>query len=376
MEKKFNRNCPQCKSELIYTNIKNRNQAEKHQKKCKKCINSKNIEKNRIKMQSKYLIFDDIRNKEIIDIFNEIGSNWKVFRKEVIPVFNKFKKETKTIILCRNCPECNIELFYSDEISVKNANKKKSLCKPCSKKGEKNSFFGKKHTQESLIKRSNSLETSDSWKKFIEYKKSEEYRGNLSKSMSGENNPAFNRGKLIDIWAKKYGIEEAEIRHKNWIDKLSNSFTGEKNHMYGKPSPVGSGNGWSGWYNGWYFRSLRELSYMITEIEDKNLKWENGELKKYKISYIDWDGKNRNYFPDFVVENKYMIECKPNNLINSKSVICKKEAAEKFCNTNNLEYIIVEPKILSKEEIENLYYSGKIKFLPKYEEKFLKYIEK
>ena len=35
--------------------------------------------------------------------------------------------------------------------------------------------------------------------------------------------------------------------------------------MYGRFSPRGSGNGWSGWYKEWYFRSLLELSYMINE---------------------------------------------------------------------------------------------------------------
>jgi hypothetical protein len=33
--------------------------------------------------------------------------------------------------------------------------------------------------------------------------------------------------------------------------------------MYGKPSPQGSGNGWSGWYKGKYFRSIMELSFIV-----------------------------------------------------------------------------------------------------------------
>lgn len=43
---------------------------------------------------------------------------------------------------------------------------------------------------------------------------------------------------------------------------------------------------------------------MIEEIEEKGLKWENGEKKKFKIKYIDYAGKARNYFPDFVVDGK------------------------------------------------------------------------
>ena len=83
--------------------------------------------------------------------------------------------------------------------------------------------------------------------------------------------------------------------------------------MYGKPSPQGSGNGWSGWYKGWYFRSLLELSYMILVIERFNISWSNGE--KIKITYKNFSGINRNYFPDFLLNNKYIIEIKPKNYI-------------------------------------------------------------
>jgi len=376
MEKKFSRNCSQCKNELTYTSLKNRNQAERKQKKCKKCASSKNIEINRVKMQTMYLKFDDERNQAIIDLFNELGSNWKIFRKQAFKLFERFKKETKQTVFARNCPECSCELNYTNKNDLNTASKKGRLCKSCCKKGERNSFYGKKHTSESIEKRIKTLSTSDSWKSYLEYKKTEEYQKSIRDKISGENNGRFGKGSLKDIWTNKYGIEEAEIRHKNWTDKLSVAFSGENNHMYGKPSPVGSGNGWSGWYNGWYFRSLRELSYMITEIEDKNLSWENGEQNKYKIPYIDWDGKERNYFPDFVVENKYMIECKPFNLQNSKSVLAKKEFATEFCSNNKLEYIIVEPEIISIEKIKKLYFAEKIKFTSKYESKFLEYIKK
>jgi len=51
--------------------------------------------------------------------------------------------------------------------------------------------------------------------------------------------------------------------------------------MYGKPAPIGSGNGWSGWYKGWYFRSLLELSFMINVIERFKMSWQNAETKKH-----------------------------------------------------------------------------------------------
>ena len=142
--------------------------------------------------------------------------------------------------------------------------------------------------------------------------------------------------------------------------------------MYGKPSPQGSGNGWSGWYKGWFFRSLLELSYMINVIEKNGWKWENAESKKYKISYMV-DDKERNYFCDFLIEDKTLTEIKPKNIRQSKQVLLKEEAAKKWCEEHNLLYKIVcddEFNKLTFEEIKNLYNKGFIKFIDRYENKY------
>jgi hypothetical protein len=70
---------------------------------------------------------------------------------------------------------------------------------------------------------------------------------------------------LAKTYEELYGKEKAN-KMKNNLSILN---SGSKNKMYGKPSPQGSGNGWSGWYKGWYFRSLIELSYMVNVIEKK-----------------------------------------------------------------------------------------------------------
>ena len=58
-----------------------------------------------------------------------------------------------------------------------------------------------------------------------------------------------------------YGQEKAKVIK----EKFSLRMRGKNNHMYGKPSPNGSGNGWSGHYGSFYFRSLLELSFLIVE---------------------------------------------------------------------------------------------------------------
>jgi hypothetical protein len=214
-----------------------------------------------------------------------------------------------------------IEEIYDD---IEKINRIK---KECSLPGNKNPMYGKKYQTIGL-------------KKFTE-------------SITGK--------KLIDI----YGAEKAKKM------RLKMSMPGELNPMYGKPSPHGSGNGWSGWYNGWFFRSLHELSYMINVIERFNLSWKNAEASDLKIEYLDWENKKRTYVADFLIENKYLIEVKPKKLHKSKLVILKKEAAIKFCSDKKLTYKLTYPsKLLSHIELKLLIDNGKIELLDRYKEKY------
>lgn len=261
----------------------------------------------------------------------------------------------------RSCPECKSLLTYSNKYERNRAEKKNKICVSCSTSGEKNPFYGRKHKQDSKDKIAKFRTGKDLY--------GEENKQKLKVKMT-QNNPMAGKS-VYDVWIEKYGKEEADIKMISYKEKHSLNNSGEKNKMYGKPSPKGSGNGWSGWYKDWFFRSLRELSYMIKEIEQKNKKWESGELKKYKIQYKDNNGNCRNYFPDFVIDSSVVVECKPVRLQGSKEVLLKTEAAEKFCKENNMTFLIVEPEMLTEEEIKELYNTNKIKFLPKYEIKFL-----
>lgn len=177
------------------------------------------------------------------------------------------------------------------------------------------------------------------------------------------------KGKTLD---EIHGKEKADILRK----KLSIASSGKKNSMYGKPSPMGSGNGWCGWYNGWHFRSLRELSYMINVIERFNLKWENAEKSKYKIEYLDHKGSERTYHPDFFINSKYLVEIKPKKLWNSMNVKLKKEAAIIFCEKYNFKYKLISPRKLTFDEIKFLVEQTKVIFVDRYKKKFELWKEK
>ena len=267
----------------------------------------------------------------------------------------------------RACPECNKELEYSTKWERNRAIKENKICHSCrTKQLLKDPLHVLKLKQginkyqlkykESPIKRKLSNETK------------QKIRDN-AKIMYGKDNPSYGKS-YYRWWIEKYGKEIADEKMKTLNRIRSEKSTGKNNSMYGKPSPNGSGNGWSGWYNGWYFRSLLELSYMINVIEKNNSNWESGEQEKYRISYVNPMGVSRNYYSDFIVDNKFMVECKPTRLHNTPLIQSKTKAAIEFCKLNGLTYILICPKKLDVSEIKCYYDSNKIKFLERYDVKY------
>jgi len=232
----------------------------------------------------------------------------------------------------RNCPKCEKLINYSSSCAYYRARKKNSNCRQCNYIDEqykqKASDFSKKYWKNATIRT------------------------------------------VYEHWLNKYGKEEADKRQLNYKIKQSLKSSGKNNPMYGKPSPQGSGNGWSGWYKNWYFRSLKELSYYIKIIERFKLPYKNGELNEFKINYKNYNNIDRTYRPDFIIANKYVIEIKPKRLWNSDLVKRKTIAAKKWCKKNNYIYKLKDIKNITFEEIKNLNKKGLLKFTDRYEKKF------
>lgn len=263
----------------------------------------------------------------------------------------------------RECPKCFKEIKHKKLKNMISAKERGSLCRSCCNSGENNPFYKKTHSKESIdkIKLNNILN--------IDKYRTKEFREKMSKISSNENNPMYGRS-FYDVWVSKYGKEVAELKMLEYKKKQSEKNTGSKNNMYGKPSPKGGGNGWSGWYKDNFFKSLKELSCMIL-FENYGVEFESAESKKFRIRYIDWDGKERNYYPDFFIPSEgKIVECKPTNLIKSKNVECKRIYAEIFCKSNGYIYEIIDPPRLSSDKIKKLYLTGLIKFIDRYDEKF------
>lgn len=280
----------------------------------------------------------------------------------------------------RNCPICNAELEYISKYNRNSAEKKHKICRACAaveraikypsgwskfnldvKNGiRKNGFSGKTHSDETRIKIANGDKS---------YTKTDSFKQKMSMVTRGENNPMFGKS-VYDRWVLKYGVEEANAKLINFKNKISSNTKGENNPMFGKPSPIGSGNGWSGWYKGWYFRSILELSYMINVIERFDIKWKSGEHHDFKIQYTDYNGTVRNYYCDFIINDKYLVEIKPRYLINSKSNILKRNAAIKFCENISMVYKITNCRRLTDDEISILIKNGLVILTDRYNKKY------
>ena len=283
-------------------------------------------------------------------------------RKKAIPPF------------VRNCPECGIKLTYANVKYRNRAEKNGVICRSCRYKevnsrpgigkarianrrnyfGDQNPFFGKTHSEDTKEK----LRAVDR-----SYTQTDKFRKNSARN--GVKNGMYGKS-VYDVWKEKYGKREADEKFSKWLEVLSKKSSGKNNPMFGKPAPQGSGNGWGGWYKGWYFRSLRELSYVIGVLEKTGQKWESAENNKFSIPYINYDGIPRTYRPDFIVDEKILVEVKPKRLMETPINLLKKEAAIQFCKNNGFEFKMVDVKLLETDQFVFLYRKGEVRFNKKY----------
>lgn len=286
----------------------------------------------------------------------------------------------------RNCPECQKVIFYCGRFPMLYAERDRKLCKKCAslKRAATPEFLSRaKHAWDKINKE---VELGLRKNGFAGHKHTDEYKKRASESRRGTPLKDDHKEKVIagvekarqvqreanypsvyEWWLKKYGKEEADKRMAATKEKWRKNATGSNNNMYGKPSPQGSGNGWSGWYKGFYFRSLRELMFLYYADRFK-LRFRSLEKKSDAIEYTDFTGKKRNYFGDYLVNDKYFIEIKPTRLQTSQQNLAKKEAALQICAKNKWIYKQIDPPI-NTQIIKRLWESKKIKMLPRYQTK-------
>ena len=383
----YKRSCPKCGKETVYLNRKGFKYANDNNLFCKECRKQETIARRQEfdkrrwyrkcpKCQSEmeykthcYYVFAD-KNKKVC-----LKCSFTDEKKKATSERTKKRwADMDDIAYANECKkqrdgwteEARNKLCHAQKIRWGDSDIRKR--KSESYKGKNNPFYGKHHSQETIDKINKAVKNNIEYQTYL---KSDEYRNQQRKQCTGSGNPMY--GKIFyDVWVNKYGKAEADRRMVELKKKHSNNNKGIKCHFYGKPPPVGCGNGWSGWYKGWYFRSLRELTYMIHVIEKSNYKWITAESRDLAIKYKNENGVEKTYFSDFLVENKWLVEIKPEKLMGIKVNVLKKQAAEIFCKERNYEYRMVDIKILPIDELICLYKNKSIKLVDKYKNKLEK----
>lgn len=173
----------------------------------------------------------------------------------------------------RLCPKCQTKKFYRTEYRLKIALGLNNQCKSCCMK--------RLHTENPT-------------------------------RMTGKNNPMFGKS-CYSMWKETLTPQEAKMKIDKTNKLKSISHIGEKNAMFGKPSPNGSGRGRSGrWYN-LHFRSLLELAFLELFFNTHKYLPISAEVGIYKIQLDN----NKNYFADFIDKSGNFYEIKPMRLVNT-----------------------------------------------------------
>ncbi len=196
--------------------------------------------------------------------------------------------------------------------------------------GKNHYFYGKRHSEETKQKISQSLKG---------YRHSDESRSVMAKS--------------------KLGI-----------------LAGSKNPNYGKIPHSRSGSGWSGSYQGWHFRSLVELNYVVTILEPLHAIWQSAET--ITIPYVR-NGLARTYRADFLVDGCRLIEVKPKFKWDDPVTQTKQMAAQSFCHSRGWQYELVSCKAMRHSVLAALILDGVVMLdhrSGKHYESFVEYVER
>lgn len=130
-----------------------------------------------------------------------------------------------------------------------------------------------------------------------------------------------------------------------------------------------------GWYKGWFFRSLKELSYAVQLDKDKT-PWRGAETADLTVEYVDIYGKTRKHYADFFVENKFIIEIKPTRHMRGKTVQLKADAMRAFCDKNKYIYMMISPRKIKTEDLQKLIDDKQVTFTDECNAKVKPYLKR
>jgi hypothetical protein len=272
---------------------------------------------------------------------------------------SSLKKTQKIKVVCDRCGAISEKLVYN-LLKQREKRNGEDVCKSCA-----TTEYNKSRPIEVRLKAGEGCRIKHKGKKLEEIvglNKANEMKQKFSISKSGKNNvnfgAKFSRGfadrPLSGSWEERYGKDKSEKMKK----RMSEANSGANNPMYGKPAPIKSGNGISGWYKEFYFRSLLELSYIL-HLESQSINFVSCESCQKKFKYTI-DNRHFSYFPDFyLLESNEYVEIKPSSMIKNRIVLAKAQsvidAGEKFTFVTQKDIIKIK-----KEELLKLMNDGSV----------------
>jgi predicted HTH domain antitoxin len=207
------------------------------------------------------------------------------------------------------------------------------------------------------------------------------WENNVKMRLSGEGGKLFNREeelKICKIYTSK-NISLLELGElfgctQGPIKRVLVSYGIVIRYLSSSIYRYNGGWGISGFYNGYHFRSINELSFIINYLEKKNIKFKSGESNLGIKYYHSGMHKIRRYYPDFITD-KYMFENKPKCFWHTIENVEKSNSAKEYCKLHNLIYQFVDYPVILSPILER-YFSGQISFSKKSLEKFRRIYKK
>jgi hypothetical protein len=244
-------------------------------------------------------------------------------------------------------------------------------CRSCQNSGSKNGRYNDHRNWEELLGK----ERADKLKE----KKRQEWAGNNNLNFGNKHWIHHRSNAFLLNWKNKIKLNKIDYAEEHTKNKTYEEIYGEERSMEirekisintKKNMPKNfvsshiSGYGICGSYKGYNFRSTLELSY-IKYLIDKGIPFVSAERGNVcKIPYINSSGLAKNYIPDFIVNDYYIVEIKPDFKLKDQEVILKSDAATKLYGDK---FVVVTSSdlknsgiLLKNKYIYNMMVSGEI----------------
>lgn len=200
--------------------------------------------------------------------------------------------------------------------------------------GEGNPFFGKTHSKKTKKQMSdNHADFTGDKNPLVRWLKKDP-----------KNKRIFST-KLKTAWTEKFKDENVR---RQFCENISNVIS--KLYVNGFNPYTNCEHGWFEsikFSNKFYYQSSYEKKFL--EFCESSNKIKALQRLTFVIPYKDKSGKQRNYYPDFLINQIVVIEIKPKSMLNYNHNKQKIEAGKKYCGKNGYEY-----KLLMEDELKDL----------------------